>query len=474
MTLTPPLSLSDVVSVTVSAAPSAVTANTFNQGLFIGNSTAIPSYGANSRLRQYTAATFSTAMLTDGFSSNSPEYIAAQIYFSQNEPAQFIWIGRQDLTAVSAITIGNAAGTGWAVGDNFTITQSGLTNFLGVILVEAGGVPSSIGIVALNQGTGAAVANNLPAVAVSPSTGTGMTVDITAIGETLVQSAQYCRAANTVWYGLAVYNPTDSDNLALSEYADPLWTSTRYYPWSGDVAIANNTTNNLAAQIGALKLRVLGTYSTTQNSLFPNNIYAAVAAMGVDMGLNTGLANSFFSIGHKELVGIAPEPISETQFTNIKALNWNVYGDFGDEYQMYEPGRMSSGDPSYLWLFLAMYVANIQINELNVLQSAPAIAQTNAQQQLLINGTNTASALMASIGFIAGGVWQGATLPVPSASNPAVSNGQALPLGYVNVSPPYSQQSTGNRDAGQAMPIYSLIITAGVVQSLAIAVYTQL
>jgi hypothetical protein len=458
---TTPLSLADIVNITVTVAPSAVSANSFNQGLFIGNSAVIPSYGANSRVQQFAASTFSTAMLTAGFTLTSPEYIAATIYFSQNPQPSFIWIGRQDLTAIETITLGTP-GTGWATGDQFTI------------VAQTSGVPSSVAISSTSQGTGYSVASGLTTTAVSPSVGTGLTVNITVLGETLTQSAQYCRTASNLWYGLSVYNPADSDNLALSAWADPLWQSTRYYPWSADVAIANNAANNLAAQISTLKYRVQGIYSTTQSGLFPNNIYSAAALMGLEMGSNTGLANSFFSPMHKQLAGIAVEPITETQFTNIKTLNWNVYGNFGNAFQFYEPGQLSSGDPSWLWLYLAMLVANLQINELNVLASLPAVPQTNAGQQLLINAANQACALLASIGFLSGGVWTGLTLPVPSASNPAVTNGQALPLGYICVSPPYAQQSAANKAAGQAMPIYVLITPSGAVRSLSIAVYTTI
>lgn len=470
MSTVPPLPLSDIVNVSVTVAPAAATTNTFNQGLFIGNSTVIPSYGANSRLRQYAASTYSTAMLTDGFTANDPEYIAAGIYFSQTPQPQYIWIGRQDLTAISTMTI-DVAGTGWAVGDEFTITQSGANYGIGKVTAETGGVPSAISIV--QQGTGYSVATGLATVAVSPSTGTGLTVSIGAIGESLLQAAEACRNASTSWYGLAVYNPADADNLALAEWADPLWQTTRYYPWSASAGIPAATTGNIALQIQALNLRVLGIYATTQGGLYPNNIYAAVGLMGVESGYNTGLAGSFFTAAHKPIAGIAPEPITQTQYGNITAANWNVYGNFSP-YKMFEPSFMSNGSPSYLWLYLAMLVNNLQIDALNVMVANPAVPQTNPGQHLLLQAANTACQNLANIGFIAPGVWEGASIPVPSAQSPTLATGDTLPLGYLNQSASYATQSAGDKAAGKAMPIYTAIITAGAVQSLLIAVYTQL
>ena len=688
-----PLSLSDLVDISVTVAPAAATASSFNQGLFIGPSTVIPSYGANPRLRQYTST---TSMLSDGFTTSSPEYIAAQIYFSQNTAAQYMWIGRQDLTAIqtavpngrtvmdgvmsttanaaylvsvtaaftsadvgkaitvtgagsagvdlnttissvisgfvavlavacttsvtsatvaigravangamssttnptyltsatiafvagdvgstvivagagtagadlvttvasvtsgtvavlalpclttvstahvilgrsttngvmstttaatflasataafvsgdigsairvvgagvagadlvttvasingSAIAVLTAAattsiastqaslgavGVGFKVNDVVTVVQSGASyGMLSVLTVGTSGQVLTLGPVISGQGTGYSVATGLTATGGS---GSGLTVNITAVGETLLEAAEACRIANSTWYGLTVNAPTDADNLALAEWADPLWQTTRYYPYTASAAVLNGTAANLFLQLQALSLRVFPIYATTQNGLYPNNVYAAVAVMGVEMGLNTGLAGSFFSTAYKQLVGIAPEPLSQTQYANITGSTGskfygNVYADFGP-FEFLQPSFMSNGAPSYLWLFTAMLVANMQYNILNAQAAANVIPQTNPGQQVLLSAVDTACATIASIGFIAGGVWSGSTVL-------SLSAGQAVPDGYLNQSQAYAKQSTANRAAGEAMPIYSAIITAGAVQSLLIGVTVQ-
>src|ERR1700733_7012016 len=121
MALTPPLSLSNVVDITVQVSPTLAVAQALNVGLFVGPSTVIPSYGTNSRVRLYTST---TAMLADGFDTTDQEYLAAQVYFSQTQPAFQMAIGRQDLTAIETYAI-DVAGTGWAVGDQFNVVQGG-------------------------------------------------------------------------------------------------------------------------------------------------------------------------------------------------------------------------------------------------------------------------------------------------------------------------------------------------------------
>ena len=133
---------------------------------------------------------------------------------------------------------------------------------------------------------------------------------------------------------------------------------------------------------------------------------------------------------------------------------------------------MSNGDPSYLWLNLAMLVNNLQIDVMNVLGSMPAVPQTNVGEHLLLQGANQAGAFMASIGFLASALWTGTRVTVGSVTiTPGTS---VIPLGYLALAASYATQSTGARAAGQAMPIYFLVTTAGAVQSLVIGVYVIL
>lgn len=373
-------------------------------------------------------------------------------------------------TVTNAQTSIGALGQSYKPNDLVTVTQSGASQ--GTVQVLTVGASGQVltAQVANAQGTGFSVANNLPTTAVAPSTGTGLQVNITAIGETLLQAATACRAASNAWYGLAVNAPVDSDNIALAEYADPLWQTTRYYPYTADAAVLNGTADNVALQLQELQLRVLGIYSTTQNGLFPNNAYAAVALMGLEMGLNTGLAGSFFTVAHKTLVGIAPEPLSQSQYTNIINAGFSVYGTFQSE-ELLEPGFMSNGAPSYLWLNLAMYVAQLQSQILAVLRGSPAVPQTNAGEQQFLHAANQAGTTMVNIGFLSPNTWTGPSINLTGLS---LSNGQAIPNGYLNLAQPYSQQAPADRAAGKAMPVYSFITTSGAVQSIVIGVYTQL
>jgi hypothetical protein len=105
------LNLDSIVDVVVEVSPMTAPRATFNQMLVVGSSTII---SASERMRLYTGT---ADMLTDGFTSNSPEYKAALLYFAQSPAPDKLWVGRQDLTApetcVEAVEACRAANFEW-------------------------------------------------------------------------------------------------------------------------------------------------------------------------------------------------------------------------------------------------------------------------------------------------------------------------------------------------------------------------
>jgi hypothetical protein len=246
-TLPSALPISDIIVVNVSVASGAIAPRPFNQGLIVGSSAVIPSYGANARIRQYPSL---AAMLADGFTSSEPEYLAAQLYFSQSPAPQEVWIGRQDLTAIqTAIPHTGNAGTGYVVGDVVGVTQSGGSHgFLTVLTVGGSGNVTSLGTTVGSQGTGYATAT---ALATTGGTGTGLEVDITAIGETCLQAVEACYVVNNSWYPFMCCGAVDADHLALAAFSTANWQTVLYFGSSTDAAIPAGTTGNLALQMKA-------------------------------------------------------------------------------------------------------------------------------------------------------------------------------------------------------------------------------
>ena len=90
-------------------------------------------------------------MLTDGFTANSPEYIAGQLYFSQSPAPTVLYVGAQDPSALATIAVDATEGTGYVVGDILTIVQAGASG--GTAKVTAIGANGAVTAVQLlNQG----------------------------------------------------------------------------------------------------------------------------------------------------------------------------------------------------------------------------------------------------------------------------------------------------------------------------------
>lgn len=459
---TTPLPISDLITVSISAAASPVAPRQFNQGLIIGSSVVIPSYGNNSRLRQYASV---AAMLTDGFLTTSPEYLAASLYFAQNPSPLLVWIGRQDLTSIQTATPASGfAGTDYAVDDVIGVVQGGGSNgFLQVTSIGGGGAVTGLATIPGKQGTGYSVATDL---ATTGGSGTGLEVDITAIGDTLLQAVEACALVNQNWYGFMCIGAADSDHEALALYSTDNWLNSFYFLSSSDAGIPANTTGNLASTLKSLKDYCVGMYNTTQGGLYLDNVYAAAALLGVYCGLNTGLAGSYFTLAHKSLVGIEPEPLTQTQYSAILSNNFNVCADFGAFDGLVEPGITSSGLYFDQLLFRATLVNLIQTNIMDLLISVPVVPQTDAGEHQLIAQVENACSTMAGVGYIAPGTYTGAPLL-------SLVTGQALPLGYIVQAPSYATLSPSAIAARQAAPIYATILEAGGVNTVTVQLNVQ-
>lgn len=455
------LPLSDFVSITVQVSPQAVQPPTFNQALIVGNSAVIPSYGVNSRCRKYSGgSSILTAMVADGFLTTSPEYLAASFFVSNG--GYTLWVGRQDATAIEAdnVHVGNA-GTGYVVGDQVTAVQAGATN--GVFKVTAIGAGGSVTAIApVTLGTGYSVAT---ALATTGGTGINLELDITAIGETPLQAVQACRIASSDWYLFTVQGSADADNVAMTQWAQTASpVCQNFFQTASDSArdgVAGNIFTTL--KTGTYN-RYQGVYTTNQSGAAPNNAYFAAALMGLAMGLNTGLANSYFTLTNKTIKGMTVEPLTQTQVDTINSNNGNTYANYGNSYNSYSPGITGSGQYFDNILGIDMLVADLQFGLANALTLYNAIGQNDSGQCILLHSANVACDKSVTRGFLSNGTWQG---------SPVLGLQAGMPInGYFNQSPSYA--SLGTKPANRASaPIYVAVQQTEAVQQVVISAFVQ-
>jgi hypothetical protein len=474
---TNPQPLSIIADVIVVVSSPQVNGPPFNQGLFIGSTPGtIPSYGVNPRVRQYLAATFSDEMQGDGYADDDPEFLCAQLYFSQSPAPQAVWIGCQDATAIkTAVPTPANLGTGYVLGDIIGVTQTSASfGQLRVSQVGTNGSVTGLATIAGQQGTHYAIGTGL---ATTGGSGVGLKVDVTAVGESPLSALQACRLASGAWYCCMFAEPmTSADVEAVSAWVQSQ-VGTFFFHTTQDSDSLNGIRPNLLTTLfGANSRRTWVQWASTQNNVYPSQIYFTAAVMGCAMAANTQLAGSSYTMKFSAgvpLIGVYTEPLTHTQIQNIEGIdtdqgpNGNLYINYANSYQILEQGTCSA--PGQFFdeiLGLDVLASNIQYNVLNVLTSKPKVPQTEPGQAQLEQAVEAAVAQSASTGFIGPGIWNGTQVL-------KLTPGTALPLGYMVQSDRYANQNAADRQLRKAMPIYVTVILAGAVHFVTIAVLVQ-
>lgn len=104
------VSLDKIVDLTVELSNPTFISSNFSLGLIIGNSNVLT---AQNRVKVYAAETFKQQMVADGFTTDSPEYLAAVAYFSQSPTPDTLAVGVRlaadgDAAAETAVQAFNA------------------------------------------------------------------------------------------------------------------------------------------------------------------------------------------------------------------------------------------------------------------------------------------------------------------------------------------------------------------------------
>lgn len=275
--------------------------------------------------------------------------------------------------------------------------------------------------------------------------------------ETPLVAVTACRDSNTDWYACYVCGAADADIEAVAGYIQTVTPAAVYFYDTQDANVASGTTPNVMSTLQTNKYnRTWGIYTAEVE-------YAGAAAMGVAMGLNTGLANSAFTLDLKTLIGITTDDLTTTQVTAIKGWNGNVYVNFGGKYNLLTPGTMADGTPFDQILNQDTLSVDIQTACVSVLTSNPKIPQTDAGVTILVDAVSGVCAQAKKQGILAPGIWTGD--PVLG-----LQTGTNLPNGYLVLADTIANQSSADFQARKAPPIYACCKFAGAIQDVTIGI----
>jgi hypothetical protein len=308
-------------------------------------------------------------------------------------------------------------------------------------------------------GTGYGIGNGL-ATTDATSAGTGCTINISQVGETPLTAIQACRAASNAWYACVATAAVKADHIAIAAYVESMKPNSIYMYTTQDADALAGTTGNVLQTLNSLGYtRSFGQYSTTSQ--------AVAATMGEAMGLNTGLANSAYTLMFKQLTGVASESLAKSQVNVITTVNGNVYINYNDEYNTIQQGTMAAPSTFFDQIINRdMLVNTIQQNIMNLLTSSNKVSYTDAGGTSIIHQINTACAAAVTLGYLSPGTWDGATIM-------NLTNGQALTNGYLVQCPAVSTATSAQKAARQFPPMYLAIIEAGAIHGVVLAINVQ-
>jgi hypothetical protein len=469
--------LSDIVNVSVKVSPLSAVNSGFNLGLIVGKSTVIP---ITTRVKVYSGT---DDMKADSWVGTEPEYLAAQMFFSQIPRPSKVAIGRQDINALvnpatlpqlaTATTGGVLAATTYyvrytwisaqgetMVSPEASIVTTGATSSITVTIpaLPAGATLAGIYIgtapgTGTKQGTTNTTTYTQTAALIAGSAAPGSN---TATAETAVTAVTACRAANNDWYAAYVCAALKADIIAVAAYIEAATPLSAFFYDTQDAEVLAGTAGNVMDSLkGSKRHRTFGQYSTTA--------YAAASAMGYAMRANTGLANSAYTLAYKSEPGVTPEVLTTQQVTTITGYNGNVYTSYGATYNLLVQGTMADGVHFDEVLNLDMLTNSIQTAVMNALTQAPKIPQTEDGVSILVSAVTVPCENARTRGVIAPGVWNAA--PVLG-----LKTGDTLSTGYMILADSILNQSQADRDARKSPPIYACVKLAGAIEHVVIGI----
>jgi len=497
------LSVGNLVQVGINLSPLAAQSQNLSIDLVLGNSAVINTV---ERMRTYTSA---TAMLTDGFSSTSPEYLSAVLWFEQAPQPSSLNVGRwaQTVTAGQLICGPLAAAqlalSYWtalgAASFDINVNGSGVTpiNFSSGAFSTATALS---GVASVIQTAVDAAESDLATVVydpvytrfefTSPTTGTTSSVSFLTAGTTGTDistklvgtnlagngayvvpgvAAESALAAVTLfdtqfgqqWYGLQMPSiSTDADTLSVAAFIEA---STQNKHIFGDTTQEGAVINGNDSSSIAYQLKQLG-YNRTATQYSSTNPYAVASLFARILTVDYTANNSTITLAYKQEPGITAENLNQTQFQNVVADNCNAFLAFNNNTAIIWPGVMASGMYIDVITGVDNFAVTLQTAIYNALYLTPTkIPQTDPGVHSIVTVIEAVCSQFVQNGFIAPGTWTVGGFG-------SLKQGQFMPTGYYVYVPPLASQTTAQRASRKTPPIQVAIKLAGAIQDVNVIV----
>lgn len=416
-----PSALDQVLAVNITQATPAPATTSFGIPLIVGPTAT--GWAAGDNVHSYASP---AAMLTDGYTTASPEYIAALAMAGQAVQPPSFRAGRRTTTVAQVDTLKVNTLTS---GRTYTVTVNGVAY---TYAATASDTQQSIlaalsaAITAAQPLTGAVTGTGTSAVLTLTANVPGQIISYTAVDAQLTRTATTAAnglandlttiaAQDNTWYGLATPGAADADILQAAPWVEA--NLKLYVPVSATAAIAQVGTTDLGSQLKAAGYMRTGLfYSPT-----PANTSLGACLLGLELTQLPGSATWCY----KTLPGMTADTLTATQagiligqpLTGVAGKNVNIYQSVGG-VPVTQMGTAAAGNFFDVTLGLDWLKAQIQQNVYSALVSAAKVPMTDKGAALLIAAVRAAIDLGVQNGLVDG------TTPafVPTVTAPAVAS----------------------------------------------------
>lgn len=313
--------IDDIVHITIRRESQTVSRVSFATVLIAGYHT---HWGANEFIREYNSSTALATMVSEGFTTDHPTYLAAQKFASQNpRPSKFkvaklstSWTHTVRLTPVAANTAvynGSVNGLAWTFTSDADATLVEVCTGIAAAITALAGVTAS-GV----SGTHVDITHDTPARLFNIAKGTGAGAyefeDITAATNVASELAAL-RLLDDAWYGLVLDNNSSPRILATAAYVETI--RAIFMTNSADSQILNpGNTADIVSQLKDLS------YARTAVLYHPDyNSFAGGAWISAVLPFDAGGATFAF----KRLAGVPVSKLSATAQGAIAVKKGNFY-----------------------------------------------------------------------------------------------------------------------------------------------------
>lgn len=492
---------SKVVQVSVNITPAGASFLNLNSLLIMGNTDVIDTV---QRLRLYSSLT----EVAIDFATNSPEYLAAQLYFAQSPQPTQLYIGRWAQSATHGKEVGGPLSAAQQALSNFTAVANGgfkitvdggaQVNVSGINLTGAANlnaVASLITTALSGAGVGATCAfvvdtngnhfiftsnttgvNSAVAPLVAPAAGTDISGLLNCTAATDLYPVQGVGAESAVaavtvmdnlptqWYGLmfASASIVDADHQAIAAYVQG---STVVNPHLYGLTTSEATALSSAdsTSIGFLLKQTSG-LNRTFVQWSSSSPYAVASMFGRLLTVNPDENNSTITLMFKGEPLVAAETLTTAQAAALDASNYNYFANFSNGTAIIVNGITSGGQFIDTMWGVDWEANQIQTDVYNLLFTSPTkIPQTDAGMHQILTTIEQACAAGVNNGLLAPGTWN-------SAGFGQLQQGQFLDKGYYVFVPPLATQPQATRAKRQTPPFQVALKLAGAVHDVVISV----